>query len=88
MTDRQHYAEMGKRIRAIRKARGLSQTHLGAAIARTDALIQATEQGRVYIDAPRLEAICAALGVTVKAIQSPHWRRLCSDGRISLEEAL
>lgn len=79
---------IGLRIRTIRRARRLTLKQLGATIDRHQTTIADIETGRAWPGRPRLEAICAALNVTVKQITSDYWRELCARGGISLEEPL
>lgn len=76
---------IGQRIRTVRLARQMSQAQLGASAGFHGNTIKDIEKGYQWCDMIRLGLLCAALGVTVKAIRSKDWRRLCSDGRISLE---
>ena len=79
--------EMGQRIRTIRRARGITQTQLGACIGRHQSTIMTMEHGRIAISPAHLGAICAALDVTVRQLGSADWRRLCDRG-VSLGAAL
>ena len=80
-------AELGQRIRTIRRARGISQKQLGICIERHQSTIMAMEHGRIAISPSHLVAVSAALDVSVTQLRSADWRRLCNRG-ISLGEAL
>ena len=78
MTDRQYYAEMGKRIRAIRKARKMTQAQLGASIGKNAYTIHAAEKyGAAYLRQPLLETIAAALNLEAWQICADDWREQC-----------
>lgn len=78
MTDRQYYAEMGKRIRAIRRDRGLTQAQLGAAIGKNAYTIHSVEKyGAAYLRQPLLETIAAALNLEAWQICASDWREQC-----------
>lgn len=79
---------IGQRIAAVRRSRGMTQQQLAGEIGRKKSTASHIEQGHAWLDDARLAAICARLGVTVWQIRSPHWRKLCARGGISLEEAL
>lgn|SRR5689334_14681787 len=58
-------AEVGRRIRALRLERELSQTELGLKIGVTFQQLQKYEKGINRIGASRLESIASALGVPI-----------------------
>lgn len=78
MTDRQHYHELGQRIRIIRQAHKMTQMQLGAAIGNNAYIILCAERyGAVYLREPLLETIAAALDVFAWQICADDWREQC-----------
>lgn len=59
---------VGRNIRALRLARGMTQRVLGAKIGVTYQQLQKNERGVNRVDAARLERIAAALGVPATAL--------------------
>ena len=57
------YKLIGQRIREARKAKGITQKELGAAISRTESSVAKYEQGLVEIPTSQLQAIASALGI-------------------------
>jgi transcriptional regulator with XRE-family HTH domain len=58
---------IGRRIRRVRKERGMTQTELARALNVADAQVSRWETGRVVPQRRNLEALAAALGVQVEA---------------------
>ena len=61
-------AEVGRRVRALRLEKGMSQQKLGHQLALTFQQIQKYENGANRIDAGRLQRIAQILGVSVSAL--------------------
>jgi DNA-binding XRE family transcriptional regulator len=78
MTDPAFYQEMGRRIKAIRRARRLTQVQLGARLGVNKyALGDMEKVGRRYLTDERLTQIATALGVFVWQIAAEDWREQC-----------
>jgi len=60
--------EVGRRVRALRLEKGMSQEKLGNQLARTFQQIQKYENGTNRIGAGRLQRIAQILGVSVSAL--------------------
>jgi len=60
--------EVGRRVRALRLEKGMSQEKLGNQLARTFQQIQKYENGTNRIGAGRLQRIAKILGVSVSAL--------------------
>ena len=61
-------AEIGRRMRALRLERGLSQTELGTMLGVTFQQIQKYENGKNRVSAARLFEICKALNVSLASM--------------------
>ena len=78
MTDRAHFAEMSRRLRAIRHARRLTQAQLSVRADLGVYIITMIEgYGAVYLRAERMTALATAMGVTVDDVQAEDWRARC-----------
>ena len=78
MTDRVFYQEMGRRVRVIRRALGLTQAALGKQIGVSAYTIFVIENvGRVNLTDERLTALAAALDVFAWQIAASDWREQC-----------
>ncbi|MCF7989015.1 MAG: helix-turn-helix domain-containing protein [Thiohalocapsa sp.] len=72
MTDGATQATIARRVRALRKARGLSQTELGVRAGISQSYVGKLEQdGGCNMTLETLEAVARALGVTVLELQLP-----------------
>jgi transcriptional regulator with XRE-family HTH domain len=71
--------EIGKRIRALRLERGLSQTELGNLLGITFQQIQKYEKGANRVAAGRLERIAEALDVPITFFYSGSEKRSRAD---------
>lgn len=82
MTDRQLYAELGNRLRTIRRARGLTQKQLGirAGIASLD-IHYIEKYGAVHLRQERLEHLAGVLGVEAWQVVDDNWKILCDVNR-------
>lgn len=67
MTDEEFLLQLGKTISTARKAKGMSQTELSAAINMDQPNLSAIENGRQNASSLMLKRIADALGVEVKA---------------------
>ena len=68
MNQRQFYSEVGKKIRAARKARSMTQEALASQVSLTRTSITNIEQGRQKFPLHMLAEIAAALHVTPTAL--------------------
>lgn len=66
MTDEEFLLQLGKTISTARKAKGMSQTELSAAINMDQPNLSAIENGRQNASSLMLKRIADALGVEVK----------------------
>jgi transcriptional regulator with XRE-family HTH domain len=66
MTDEEFLLQLGKTISIARKAKGMSQTELSAAINMDQPNLSAIENGRQNASSLMLKRIADALGVEVK----------------------
>ena len=68
---RQFYSEVGKRVRAARKARSMTQEGLASQVSLTRTSITNIEQGRQNFPLHMLAELAAALQVTPAALLPP-----------------
>jgi transcriptional regulator with XRE-family HTH domain len=81
---RQFYSEVGKRVRAARKARSMTQEGLASQVSLTRTSITNIEQGRQNFPLHMLAEIAAALNVLPAALLPPGKGREDAD----LDQAL
>jgi transcriptional regulator with XRE-family HTH domain len=68
--------EIGRRVRAVRRARGWSQSRLAREVEMTEQTIYRVEAGRVWPDTATLERLAAALGCSPLVLLPPSPRSL------------
>lgn len=83
-----HQLVWGQNIARIRKARGMSQRNLGAAINMTDSAISRIEKGQRGIDAEQAELIAGALKVHPAVLLFSRAPDNAADRIVVLETAL
>jgi transcriptional regulator with XRE-family HTH domain len=78
MTDRIHYQEMGRRIKAVCRFRRITQPQLGAKVGLSANQIHRIETvGRAHLTEERLALIATALGLEVWQIEDSDWMEQC-----------
>ena len=88
MTESQLNHELGRRIKAIRKARGITQATLAKAIRSSTPNIADIESGKNGVRMWRLLQIAAVFGVEPWQIIHPEWRTQCAQGVTEVEHAM
>src|SRR5271170_4828427 len=71
----EYYARLGKRMRALREAAGLSQAALGARLDRSPSAIDRYEMGQRRIPLSDLVRLCDVLNVPLDAFLGPTANR-------------
>ena len=77
---------IGKKIKALRKTRGMTQIQLADALGLERASISNYETGRRYPSLVQLEAICKVLGVSLEYFGIERAKLIFSNNEIPLEE--
>lgn len=66
---------LGRRLRELRRARGLTQVELGNRLSMSQALVSAYERGRLRMSAPVVSGFVAALKVSADELLGVDKRR-------------
>lgn len=79
---------MGRRLRAIRESRDLSQTAFGESVSAKKPSVQAWENGRAGARPLHLREICRRYDVTTDFIILGDWRKLTAARWVELRAAI